>query len=193
MTRLPSTEPPPGAGLPTRHPDAPAPGSGVGSHYAHCFGCGERHPTGLQMRVVAEEGLAMTGVFVVTGDHQGAPGLAHGGLLAAAFDEALGSLIWLLQRPAVTARLETDYLLPVPVGSTLHISARVTGVDGRKVYTAAEGCLGDAGGPVAVRASALFVQVGMEHFVTHARPAELDAIRRDPALHRGVRDFEVNP
>ena len=69
--------------------------------------------------------------------HQGAPGLAHGGLLAAAFDEALGSLQWLLQVPSVTAALETDFLLPVPVGSTVHIDARVVGRAGRKIWSVA--------------------------------------------------------
>ncbi|MEY2823137.1 MAG: hypothetical protein RLZZ485_773 [Actinomycetota bacterium] len=37
--------------------------------------------------------MNLTGQFVVTDQHQGAPGLAHGGLLALAFDEALGKLM----------------------------------------------------------------------------------------------------
>ena len=80
------------------------PGTVLDSHYAHCFGCGERHPTGLHMRVTAGEGVSLTGEFVVTADHQGAPGLAHGGLLTAAFDETLGMLMWLLRTPAGPGR-----------------------------------------------------------------------------------------
>ena len=59
----------------------------------------------------------MTSELTVTEHHQGAPGQAHGGLLATAFDETMGFLLWVVGRPAVTARLETDYVLPVPVGS----------------------------------------------------------------------------
>ena len=98
------------------------------------------------MHVTAGEGVSITGEFVVTADHQGAPGLAHGGLLTAAFDETLGMLMWLLRTPAVTARLETDFHLPVPVGSTLHIAAHASAVRGRKVFTEAVGRLGGPDG-----------------------------------------------
>jgi acyl-coenzyme A thioesterase PaaI-like protein len=160
-------------------------------HYAYCFGCGDRHPTGLRMRVTVGEGVDVEGEFVVTGDHQGAPGLAHGGLLSAAFDEALGSLMWLLRMPAVTARLETDFVRPVSVGSRLHVAARATAVVGRKVYTEAVGRV--QSGEVALRARALFVQVGLEHFTAHGRAEELEAVRRDASLHRTSQAFEVNP
>jgi acyl-coenzyme A thioesterase PaaI-like protein len=95
--------------------------------------------------------------------HQGAPGLAHGGVLAAAFDEALGAAAELAHQPLVTVRLECDFHKPVPVGATLHITARCTGVDGRKVYTAGAARLGPDG-PVAARAAGLFLAVPPEHF-----------------------------
>jgi acyl-coenzyme A thioesterase PaaI-like protein len=145
------------------------------------------------MRVTVGEGVAVTGEFVVTADHQGAPGLAHGGLLTAAFDEAQGMLMWLLRSPAVTARVETDFLRPVPVGSTLHIAARASAIKGRKVFTEAIGRLGGPDGETAVRARALFVQVDIAHFTSHGRPEDIDAVRRDPSLHRTSEAFEVNP
>ena len=61
------------------------------------------------------------GSFTVTEHHQGAPGLAHGGVVAAAMDEAMGFLLWLLKTLAVTARIEVDFRRPVPVGSTLEL------------------------------------------------------------------------
>jgi acyl-coenzyme A thioesterase PaaI-like protein len=188
-----STAPPEDAPQPRRHPDAPDPGTILDSHYANCFGCGERHPTGLHMQVTVGEEVAVTGEFVVTADHQGAPGLAHGGLLTAAFDEALGSLMWLLRTPAVTARLETDFLRPVPVGSTLHITARASAVHGRKVFTEAVGRLGGADGEPVLRARALFVQVDIAHFTSYGRAEEIEAVRQDPSLHRTSEAFEVNP
>jgi acyl-coenzyme A thioesterase PaaI-like protein len=135
---------------------------------AHCFTCGDEHPTGLRLRLVAMDGVAMRGVFTVTEQHMGGPGLAHGGILASAVDEVLGSLAWLLWQPAVTGRLEIDYRQPVPVGSTVVIDAWCTGVDGRKLYGEAVGRLGDENGPEVVRASAIFVVVGVEHFTRHA-------------------------
>jgi len=198
VTRIPvraalPTMPPDDAVLPQRHPDAPAPGQPIAAHYRWCVGCGDDHPSGLHMRVTAGEGLSLTATFEVTDHHQGAPGLAHGGMLALAFDEALGALNWLLRRPAVTGRLETDFRRPVPVGETLHIRAEITGVSGRKVFTRAEGRLGSPDGPLAVTAAALFVIVGLEHFVDHGRPADVEAAQRD----RGILDpgdrFEVNP
>ena len=51
--------------------------------------------------------MTINAKFTVTEMHQGAPGLAHGGLLSCAFDEALGKLMWLVRQPAVTGKLET--------------------------------------------------------------------------------------
>lgn len=87
--------------------------------------------------------------------------------MAAAFDEALGKLLWLLATPAVTRRLETDFLLPVPVGSVLHIEAWCSGVRGRRIYSQAEGRIGGREGRLAVSAAALFIAVPLTHFTTH--------------------------
>ncbi|MFJ1706212.1 PaaI family thioesterase [Kitasatospora sp. NPDC088346] len=187
------TTPPADAVMPERAPGAPAPGALLGSHYDHCFGCGPQHPAGLRLVAVAGEGLEVTSEFTVGAGHQGAPGLAHGGLLMTALDETVGTLSWLLNAPAVTGRLETDFVRPVPVDSVLHIHAWVTGVHGRKIYSAAEGRIGGPDGPVAVRAQALFIQVKLEHFTTHGRPEDIKKTLDDPDLFKRARAFEVNP
>ena len=165
-----------------RHPDAPAPGTVLPPHYRHCFGCGPTTPGGLRMVCTAGDGLTIHARFHVAEGHQGAPGLAHGGLLTAAFDEALGSLAALFRIPAVTGKLETEFRRPVPVGTTLHITATVDGRKGRKIYESAVGRLDAPDGPIAVRAKAMFITVEMEHFVKHGRRA--DEVRRV---------FDVNP
>ena len=194
MSRVASTSAPQGASIPERHPKAPPIGSQIPSHFGHCFGCGELHPTGLHLVAHAGQGVDLTAEFTVTENHQGAPGLAHGGLLSLAFDEALGKLMWLLRAPAVTARLETDFLRPVPMGSTLHISARITGQVSRKVYCEAEGRLNSVDGEVAVKAAALFVIVPMNHFLDNAPKEYLEYISKHPELLAFVDpEFEINP
>jgi len=194
MSRVPSTTPPDDAVIPPRHRQAPAPGTPIPSHYGHCFGCGELHPTGLHFTAVAGEGQNLNGKFLVTENHQGAPGLAHGGLLTLAFDEALGKLMWLLRAPAVTGRLETDFLLPVPIGTELHIYAEITGLVGRKVYSRAEGRLGSPDGPIAVTASALFIIVPMSHFLEKAPKEYIEHVKKHPELLAFVDpEFEINP
>lgn len=161
------TTPPPTAVAPRRHPDAPPPGTHLGAHYPHCYGCGDQHSSGLHLQMTAMEGVAIRCTFVVAAHHVGAPGLAHGGVLASALDEALGSLAWLMLTPAVTGRLEVDYLAPVPVGRTVVIDARCTGVDGRKLFVEGEGRLDTPDGEIAVRGAGVFVVVKVEHFSRH--------------------------
>ena len=194
MARIPSTTAPEGAPIPKRHAMAPVAGSKIPSHFGHCFGCGELHPTGLHLVAYAGEGLDITAKFTVNENHQGAPGLAHGGLLSLAFDEALGKLMWLLRAPAVTGRLETDFIKPVPMGSTLHITAEITGQVNRKVYTSAIGRLNSADGEIAVRAAALYIVVPMDHFMNNAPKEYLAQMAKTPELMAFVDPtFEINP
>jgi acyl-coenzyme A thioesterase PaaI-like protein len=129
------------------------------SHNPYCFGCGELHPAGLRLVIKAGVGTSVTSELVVSEHHEGAPGNAHGGLLATAFDETMGFLLWLVGKPAVTARLETDFVLPVPVGSRLFLTCEALGVQRRKVYVRGVGRIGGPDGPIAVRAAGLFVTV----------------------------------
>ncbi|MEC3975444.1 PaaI family thioesterase [Amycolatopsis sp. H20-H5] len=195
MSRLTPSWPPVEVEPPVAHPKAPAPGTKLGVHFDECFGCGDAHEAGLHLRSAVGESQTVHSLFTVTAAHQGAPGLAHGGLLACAFDEALGATVGnLLRKPAVTGKLETDFLRPVPVGSTLHIAAKLDGVAGRKVYVSAAGHLDAADGPVAVRARALFVIVGVEHFTTHG---DVEAMRKLADAHEKAKkdrqDWEINP
>jgi acyl-coenzyme A thioesterase PaaI-like protein len=185
------TEPPDDAVMPTKHESAPPAGTVIPPHYVRCFGCGPDQGSGLKMIATVGEELSVLSELEITGDHQGAPGLAHGGLIACAFDEALGALNWLLQRPAVTARLECDFRKPVPVGSKLIIEARIRGQVGRKIYGSAEGHLGDLSGPVAATATSLYIQVPIEHFGTHGRAEDIEWASSERS--RMPRKYEINP
>ena len=158
---------PEGATIPQRGDGAPEPGTVIASHYRMCFACGIDHPGGLHLRVTAGQGVSVTGELVIGEHHQGAPGLAHGGVIATAMDEMMGSLQILIRKPAVTVHLETDFHRPVPVGTALRIEARATGAKGRKVFCEADAYAHDVR---VVSASAVFVHVPVEHFTTRGHP-----------------------
>jgi len=146
--------------------------------------------------LTAGEGCTIHAELLVTQHHQGAPGLAHGGLLAAAFDEALGAVTWLLRVPVVTVHLETDYRRPVPVGSTLSVAAECYAVAGRKIYSRAAGHLVSPDGtvgPLAVGARSVFVSVPLEHFREHGRASDVDSFVASHDETEVLHAFEVNP
>jgi acyl-coenzyme A thioesterase PaaI-like protein len=195
MTRTARPWPPVETESAAAHPRAPGPGEKLPVHYAECFGCGDEIEAGLHMQSEVGEHETVRAQFTVTETHQGAPGLAHGGLLACAFDEALGSAVGnLLRKPAVTGRLETDFRRPVPVGSTLYITAKLDGIAGRKIYVSADGRLDAEDGPIAVQARALFVTVGFEHFTDHGDQHALEkfSAARDREKEK-PKDWDINP
>lgn len=145
------------------------------------------------MRVVAGDGMSMESTLEVGEFQQGAPGLAHGGIISTAMDESMGVLNRLLLVPAVTVHLEVDFIRPVPVGTLLCIRTRIAGQVGRKVYTAGAAHLGDPTGPVAVEAAALFLQVPLEHFVEHGNATQIEAVIRERPGGAEAWQREVNP
>ena len=166
---MPATSPPSGSPPPELSSAAPPPGTRLRPHFSECFACGADQAAGLHLAAVVGEGASVVATFTVTRSHQGAPGLAHGGLLATAVDEAMGFLLSLIGEPAVTAHLEVDYVLPVPVGDVVTLTAHGLARAGRKIWADVTGVLPD--GRTALTGSALFVTVGIEHF-TSAAPAE---------------------
>jgi acyl-coenzyme A thioesterase PaaI-like protein len=100
--------------------------------------------------------------------HEGAPGYAHGGAVSTILDDAVGMLLFVLERPAVTARLEVDFRAPAYTGRRFEVEAWVDRVDGRKLHLVSE--LRDEGELVA-EAHALFLEVDTEHFRRGAKRA----------------------
>lgn len=173
---------------PVRAMDAPEPGTPIPSHYPLCIACGADHPHSLGVELFAGEGVSVTGHYTVGEGEQGAPGIAHGGVLAAVMDELLGSLNWILMAPAVTYRLQTFFHRPAPVGATLQLSAEVTEVGEGKVQCRGQARLNDVDGPVAVRADGEFRQVPIEHFRKHGHP---DYVRQATGVNPWRKSDEV--
>jgi acyl-coenzyme A thioesterase PaaI-like protein len=98
--------------------------------------------------------------------HEGAPGLLHGGLLAAAFDELLGYATSFSGSPGMTRELTVRYERPTPIHVELHFTGRLERVDGRRLRVSAEV---EAKGTRTATAHGLFIQVGGEKFSELAR------------------------
>ena len=103
------------------------------THHDLCFGCGPANLFGLQLELERTADGGVEGRFFVKQDHQGPPGFAHGGVLAAALDEAMALLLFDEGSVAVTARLEVYLRAPAPVGAFVVVSARIARDRGRRI------------------------------------------------------------
>jgi acyl-coenzyme A thioesterase PaaI-like protein len=126
------------------------------SHHDLCFGCGQANLFGLQLEVRRRSEGGVDGRFFVKQDHQGPPGFAHGGVIAAALDEAMSLVLHGQGTYAVTGQFEVELRAPAPVGSFVRIEADVERVEGRRLHLVAR-AFGDDGAEVAA-ARGVFVE-----------------------------------
>jgi acyl-coenzyme A thioesterase PaaI-like protein len=68
---------------------------------------------------------------------EGAPGRAHGGVVAALLDEVMGLMNVIHGAMAYTAQLDITYLAPTPVGAPIVARAWLARQDNRKLYVEA--------------------------------------------------------
>ena len=111
---------------------------------------------------VAEGAESYESVVAFRDEHQGGPGLVHGGIVGAALDEACGLLATWYRFPTVTARIAIRFRKPVPVNRGLRLSARVTESRGRRIEIVGE--LRD-GEELLAEAEGAFLHVPLEHFL----------------------------
>jgi acyl-coenzyme A thioesterase PaaI-like protein len=126
------------------------------SHHDLCFGCGQANLFGLQLELERREEGGVAGRFFVKQDHQGPPGFAHGGVIAAALDEAMSLLLHGSGIFALTGGLEVQLRAPAAVGTFVQVEADVAEAEGRSVVVTASATGDD--GPIA-SARGTFVEV----------------------------------
>ena len=136
-------------------------------HYPSCFGCGPEAEYGLHL-VCRLDGETLRTSYTFSDKHEGAPGIVHGGAVAALVDDVCGFSLFVIQKPAVTRKLEVEYLRPVLVGVEYDVAAQVERTERRKIYVSCVGTSPD--GSPAFRGEALFVIVDLSHFDTANRP-----------------------
>ncbi len=145
-------------------------------HDPACWGCGDA-PGGIRLPLPGAAGLRdYDARFRFDERHQAGPGLVHGGLVAAALDEACGLLVTWYRFPSVTARIFVRYRLPVPINTELAVRASLVAERGRRLHVDAQ--LSD-GGDVLAEARGAFLHVPLEHFLaTPEGRAAADAWKR---------------
>ncbi len=90
----------------------------------------------------APDGVEMTGQF--SRFHVGGNHAVHGGVLPLLFDHVFGMVSHAAGRPiSRTAFLHVDYRKVTPIDAPLAVRGRVTGIEGRKAFVAAELLDGD--------------------------------------------------
>lgn len=107
------------------------------------------------------EGDTMYGRATFGSAYEGPPGCVHGGFVAAAFDEVLGSTQSLGGRPGMTGRLIVHYRKPTPLHTELRFEGRIDRIEGRKTFTTGEVFAGDL---LCAEAEALFISVDTAKF-----------------------------
>ena len=121
---------------------------------------GRSNPTSVELEVRYGDDEVIAEVVLLRA-FEGAPGRAHGGIVAAAFDDVTGFVIGMLQEPAFTGELTVRYLAPVPVDEVLEIRARLDGRERRKLFISAEARAGEA---IVATCHAIYITVDRSRF-----------------------------
>jgi acyl-coenzyme A thioesterase PaaI-like protein len=139
------------------------PRQGTGrANFPDCIVTGKANPMGMAAEVVrdGEDALMRTTIGPA---FEGAPGRAHGGAVAALFDEVMGFVLSIHATPAYTGRLSVSYRAATPLGVELELRARLRSRHGRKLRIDAEARHGKA---LIAEAEGLFVAVDPARFAS---------------------------
>ena len=124
-----------------------------------CFVCGVENPVGLHLRFYQVTPGQVTAEFTPHENHQGYPGILHGGITAAILDETAGRALMGIFPPRFmfTARLEVKYRRTIPIGQPLTL----VGKSGKEHGRLAESWAGiyDLGGELLAEAKVLLADV----------------------------------
>jgi len=121
-----------------------------------CFLCGVDNPIGLHLDFWTDGEQVWTD-FTPREEHQGWPGVVHGGILATVLDETMGRVAFLHKEWMVTVRMETTFRRPATPGQPLRVTAHAEQWRGGRMTAIGQVLLAD--GSVAVEAHALYLRV----------------------------------
>lgn len=142
--------------------ERPPEGSKIGT-FPDCVVSGDANPMGLDIQFFREGDEAVSHA-VLGPAFEGAPNRAHGGVVAAVFDDLMGFVLTIHESPAYTAELTVRYKRPTPVGEEIEFRARLVDRRGRRLHIQAEAT--DKAGTKIATAEGLFITIPREGFGT---------------------------
>jgi acyl-coenzyme A thioesterase PaaI-like protein len=140
--------------------ERPPEGSPIGT-FPDCVVSGDANPMGLDVQFFREGDEAVSHA-VLGPAFEGAPNRAHGGVVAAVFDDLMGFVLTIHESPAYTAELTVRYKKPTPVGEAIEFRARLVDRKGRLLSIEAEAT--DATGTEIATATGLFITIPRDRF-----------------------------
>ncbi len=109
-----------------------------GESFPTCYVCGAENPSGLHVSFDRAADGSSRAAYVARAEHEGWPGIIHGGLLFTLMDEAVAWAAIFAGMHAVTARAETRFRSPARVGLPLVVSGRIVESSRRILRASAE-------------------------------------------------------
>jgi acyl-coenzyme A thioesterase PaaI-like protein len=115
-------------------------------------------------------GDTVVGIATFGAAYEGPPGCVHGGVIAAAFDEILGTAQAMSAAPGMTGRLTVNYRSPTPLHQPIRFTGSLERVEGRKVFTAgrSEVQQDDGSWRLCAEAEGLFISINFDQMRTMA-------------------------
>ncbi len=157
-----SSRPPAGGPRPRSGPARPPRAPGPPNAANRCFVCGPDNPIGLHLTFRLEDGACVS-EFTPGENHQGYPGVIHGGMIYAALDDVMANWLYLRGARAYTARCEIRYRAPAREGEKLLLVGRQKARK-RKLVEMEGTATRASDGEVVATATATFLVIDEEEF-----------------------------
>ena len=100
--------------------------------YPYCFGCGDANPIGLRLKY-RREGDRLRTEFMPGDDHQGWPGIVHGGIITSLLYEVMENFPYYQGTKVMMKRMETRFLRPAQTGEIIVATSWLSDVEGRDI------------------------------------------------------------
>jgi uncharacterized protein (TIGR00369 family) len=126
----------------------------------HCFLCGVDNPIGLHLSFYEDDGNRVYAEFTAGQEHQGYPGVLHGGITCALLDETIGRTLVRHDIWAMTVNLNVRFHKPIPLEVPLTVVGEMSRLRSRTLEGKGEIRLPD--GTVGASAEAKYIRLGQE-------------------------------
>jgi len=135
-----------------------------------CFVCGRENPIGFHLHFFQDSDGCVYADYTAKEEHQGFPGVMHGGLISTLLDEILGRTAIANNIWCMTAHLDVRYKKPVPIGMPLKLKGEIVKQKGRLIEGRGELLLAD--GSIAAEARGTYLRIPDEQMKAYQSALE---------------------